>query len=371
MSAQTHDSAAQLADRLGQGELVVLGTETVYGLAAAGTLPDACRRLADARAALAGGVAPVGPVAWHAGSVESVLAACPGLSARGQRLLGKLLPGPITIALEQPPAAHHETAQRLGLAPGGLGCQDASATFVRVPDQRLTGGVLRAAAEFTPLAIGIPDRSGRPVTTAEAAADRLAEVGVVASGVLDVGPTRLGRPSDRLRVRADGSWTLESPGIFDAGYIERLMTRTILFVCTGNTCRSPMAQAIAAGLQGTGSPAVSGLRFVSAGVAAHAGDRYSAETVEAVRRLGMAPPSGSSQPLTRELIARAEVIYAMTKRHREAVLAIDASAAGKLHLLDPDGRDIPDPIGQPQAQYDQVASAMRGILDRRRKEWDE
>ena len=136
-----------------------------------------------------------------------------------------------------------------------------------------------------------------------------------------------------------------------------------LFVCTGNTCRSPMAEALARDLLRDQA----GVDVGSAGVFAGDGAAASEQAVDAMGRLGIDLSGHRSRALTPQMIAEADQVYTMTESHRRAVLAQNPEAEIKVQRLDPNG-DISDPFGGPLEVYEETAAQIRRALEARLKE---
>ena len=141
----------------------------------------------------------------------------------------------------------------------------------------------------------------------------------------------------------------------------------ILFVCSGNTCRSPMAEAIAHAELAARPPRRPGsfggapLRASSAGLTVRPGAPMTTEAREALLNLGLQAGPHLARPLTAELAAQAERIFCMTKQHRTAVIAMIPSATQKTQCLDPDG-DIEDPIGHGREVYAACALRLQSLI---------
>ncbi len=139
--------------------------------------------------------------------------------------------------------------------------------------------------------------------------------------------------------------------------------KQILFVCTGNICRSPMAEVIARARLGEKS----GWKVASAGVAAIHGEPASGEAVEVCRELGLDLRQHGSQPVTRELLEQARWIIVMTQMHREVLARRFPEYHARIRLLKSFGfpkgfEDIPDPIGSSHDVYRTVRDAIESAI---------
>lgn len=145
--------------------------------------------------------------------------------------------------------------------------------------------------------------------------------------------------------------------------------KTILFVCTGNVCRSPMAEGILRyALQGRGD-----YRVISAGLGAIEGQPPSPYAVQAVRELGIDISTQRSRMLSPELVQQADYIFGMTHSHIDTVMLLYPQAAEKTFLLrefdetlDLFEKDISDPIGGSYDVYlncrDQIEQGIASLL---------
>lgn len=141
------------------------------------------------------------------------------------------------------------------------------------------------------------------------------------------------------------------------------LVKTVLFVCTGNTCRSPMAEAIARqyfAVQGQD------VFVASAGVMALQGMPTSARTLETLRSMGI-EHEGRSTPLTADMIRKADLVFCMTSGHADAAADLvkgDTEAAARIVLMREDG-EMPDPIGMGQDTYDELGRTLAELIPAR------
>ncbi|KAA0548606.1 low molecular weight protein arginine phosphatase [Bacillus sp. BGMRC 2118] len=133
----------------------------------------------------------------------------------------------------------------------------------------------------------------------------------------------------------------------------------ILFVCTGNTCRSPMAEAIA-------KQNVQDIHVKSAGVFAADGSPASIHTVEALREQGIGIQH-SSQLLTEELVNWSDYIFTMTHSHKQLVIERFPQAGVKTYTLkefaEGSAGDVMDPYGGSLAIYRETYNELKTMVD--------
>ncbi|MDX2148015.1 MAG: Sua5/YciO/YrdC/YwlC family protein [Planctomycetota bacterium] len=346
---------------LNAGDAAVLPTETVYGVALRASSP----RLAVLRELRAGSVdAEVPGFTWHAPDPESVADALRPRHAMHRRLLARLLPGPVRLLAELDDASDARRIEDALGAPAGVFTSERMLA-VRVPDHDLTRAVLRGVR-----APVVMDHVGvLGVSTDVSGGREIARLGgenvalpIPLAMVMDDGATRLGRGSTTVRLTRAGGYRVVHEGAWTSKTIDKRAEQLVLFVCTGNTCRSPMAQALAEHELASGAFPPIPIRVESAGVAASEGVPPSPEVAPALESLGVEPPRSRSRSLTPRMVEQAEAIYTMTPEHRQSVLAMHPQAAGKTFLLDPDGGDVPDPLGGPPGRYVQTAQHLRRLV---------
>lgn len=136
--------------------------------------------------------------------------------------------------------------------------------------------------------------------------------------------------------------------------------KNILFVCTGNTCRSPMAEGLFKKLAARHPE----WQAASAGTAAWYGQEASPETLRVLQVRGINLSCHESRPVTRELMETATDVYAMAESHLAALLANFPEHADKIRLVTccTDNRSIADPIGCGQSAYNSVAQQLEAAL---------
>lgn len=353
----SRDVVHRIVENLSAGKLVALPTETVYGIAASALQPAAVQRLRELKARDGDK-----PFALAIRSGEECKDYVPDMSPLAMRLSRRVWPGPVTLVL---PNTNRDSAVfqldpevQKAVIPGDT-------IGIRVSPNEILEQVLGLTAG--PLALTSANFSGEDPATDDSQLEKL-------DGHVDLivktGKTHFGAPSTVVEVNGRSVRVLRE-GVVDKPAIDQLSGFIGVVVCTGNTCRSPMGEAIFRKLAAESIGCemdeleAHGVTVLSAGIAAGPGAPAAMQSITVMREHGIDISEHQSRPVTARLANFADLVLTMTNGHRNAILSQWPTLDSRIRTIRTDGGDISDPIGSPIPVYQACAEQIESCL----REW--
>lgn len=349
------DLIHRAVQRLSAGELVILPSEAGYVLAGSALAEGIGGRL-------------IRPGEWATlllRSADEILDFLPHLPPAGVRIARRCWPGPLVL---RAPA---------NSANGFLSALPVSSVSALVTNGQVDVRVSSHAvlSEVAKLMRGplIVHEVAAPTKSTDFATPPWSAAALIVQETTTTGTNANGSNSSNsvtsiVRIDAAGHWSSERIGAIPENKVQRAACVWILFCCTGNTCRSPMAEALCRQLLAQRlrcSPQEltnRGYLIASAGLAADHGSPASPEAVEVLKQRGIDLKTHNSQPLTDRLLEHADRCYTMTNSHRQAILESHPELADRVQVLARNGRDILDPIGSGISEYHACAASIERHL---------
>jgi len=309
---------------LKNGGLVVFPTETVYGIAANALNKDTIDRLYEIKKR-----PQDKPFSVHIADFDSLRQLEISLSKDAERIARRFWPGPLTLV------AFNNKKEKIGL---------------RMPDNMIAFLLIKNAD--VPVVAPSANLSGNkpPVSVEEV----LSEMDGHVDMILDGGRARIGIESTVMDVTEKPFKILRQGAIPQK---EALTDYTLLFVCTGNSCRSVMAKGLMEKFVNEAGLAEK-VHIDSAGTSTFAGIGAAPNTVSVMREKGVDVSGHIGKNINKDMFKRSDIVFVMEKAHKDFIVNIMPEMKDKIKLLR-EGQDIPDPIGRSLEEYRNVRKVIK------------
>ena len=328
----------QAVDILNKGGLVAFPTETVYGLGANAKNGKAMVRLFEVKQR-----PKDKPFALLIPNVSDIDKLAVEVLPFAYRLADRFWPGPLTLVLKE--GARSTVGLRIPKHPVALEIVRNADFPIACPSANLSGNDSPLSAEGV-----LKDLNGKVEL------------------VLDGGKVDLGIPSTVVDAASLPVKILRKGFIDDKVIEEAASRKRIIFVCTGNSCRSVMAKALfEKKLKEKGR---SDIEVFSAGISAPLGLKASAETQQLLREEGIDVSGHGAQRTTADMLKRCDLIFVMQRFQEETILNNHSFLKGRVYLLkefsrfDHNELEIEDPIGRGMDVYKKSFYAIKEAVER-------
>jgi len=329
---------SEAADILMTGGLVIIPTETVYGIAANMANKKTLQRLYEIKQRPADS-----PFSVHIADKEEAEKYARDIPVAAYKLMDKFWPGPLTLVLKS---------------------KDNNTIGLRLPDNAIARKVIADAG----VAVVCPSAniSGKPAPVNFE--DAIKDLNGLVDFAIDAGPTALKKESTVVDASGSSVRILREGALKKEDIEAAVNTKTVLFVCTGNSCRSVMAKGLLE--KKMREKKRTDVEVLSAGIMMGEGISATEETRNLMKAAGIDVSGHHSQGINKDIIRKSDIILVMERFHEQRLLQMVPEAKNRVFLLkefakiNDNNLDIEDPIGKDEVFYRQTFAVIKEAIDR-------